>query len=85
MLTPAELLNGISQNPLPNARPETNNIDIHIHTFLHSNSNNPAEAQNLNSNINNFNNNNVSNQSILFLIYKHNFHSRFCRNTNDPI
>lgn len=68
MLTPAELLNGISQNPLPNARPETNNIDIHIHTFLHSNPNNPAEAQNLNSNMNNINNNNVSsNQSICFL------------------
>ena len=67
MLTPAELLNGVSQNPLPNAnaRPETNNIDIHIHTFLHSNPNNPAEAQNLNPNMNNINNN-VSNPSICF-------------------
>jgi len=40
MLTPAELLNGVSQNHFQNSRPETNNIDIHIHTFLHPNNNN---------------------------------------------
>ena len=62
MLTPAELLNGISQNPLPNVRPETNNIDIHIHTFMHSNNNNLPEGQNQNSNMN------VTNQSMFLLI-----------------